>query len=679
MNLYQYQQEVIQPALEGRNIIIWLPTGGGKTRAAVYVAKHHLETKPQAKVAVLVNKVHLVDQHYNKEFSPFLARNYRIAHISGDSEEKEFFAKVVQDSDIIICTAQILENALKNPDEMKHVELTDFTLLIIDECHHTHKDAVYNKIMERYVEMKLQLGGPLPQVLGLTASPGTGGAKNAKGAKEHILQICANLDAWAIMSVKEHSEELEQKVPKPRKQFDIPEDRPQDPFGEKVKEMMREIHAFMDYEDISQNFGTQDYEQAVVLLEKEGTIDCNRRVRHCALYLRKYNDALLINDAVRMIDAFNSLDDFHSGQRARHLDLDQTDHFLLELFEDKKNNLRRVANIPDYENPKLKKLEKTLLEQFQNSTMSRGILFTKTRRSAHSLNQWVKTNRLLQDAGIKASILTGAGISNQAPHMTQSQQQEVIRRFRSGDLNLLISTSVAEEGLDIPECNLVVRYGLLTNEIAMKQAKGRARAEDSVYSVVANRNGRELQRENTNEYLDKLTEEVVAEIQDMSPRDYHLEIRELQKKAIMKRRMTEEKEEAKRNTHRPEVIRLYCRRCSTAVCHGSDMRVIEGSLHVNINPDFEIYFTLGTKVILEKKFEDWEPGCSISCSNCGQDWGYQVIYKAVTLPMLSIKNFGIETPSGNRSPKKWKDVTFPMEEFNYIEYCMMKFGDLGFD
>lgn len=45
------------PALEGKNIIIWLPTGAGKTRAAAYVAKRHLETVDRAKVVVLVNRV----------------------------------------------------------------------------------------------------------------------------------------------------------------------------------------------------------------------------------------------------------------------------------------------------------------------------------------------------------------------------------------------------------------------------------------------------------------------------------------------------------------------------------------------------------------------------------------------------------------------------------------------
>lgn len=61
LHLRPYQMEVAQPALEGKNIIICLPTGSGKTRVAVYIAKDHLDKKKKAskpgKVIVLVNKV----------------------------------------------------------------------------------------------------------------------------------------------------------------------------------------------------------------------------------------------------------------------------------------------------------------------------------------------------------------------------------------------------------------------------------------------------------------------------------------------------------------------------------------------------------------------------------------------------------------------------------------------
>ena len=84
---------------------------------------------------------------------------------------------------------------------------------------------------------------------------------------------------------------------------------------------------------------------------------------------------------------------------------------------------------------------------------------------------------------------------------------------------------MAEEGLDIPECNLVVRYGLLTNEIAQQQASGRARAQDSQYSVVATKGGREEHREITNEYLEELTGKAIAKVQEMSHQRFRGKVR----------------------------------------------------------------------------------------------------------------------------------------------------------
>lgn len=65
-----------------------------------------------------------MDQHYTKEFKPHLRHDYALVPVSGESEEKDFFGKVVQDNDVIICTAQILYNALTNMEETKHVELS---------------------------------------------------------------------------------------------------------------------------------------------------------------------------------------------------------------------------------------------------------------------------------------------------------------------------------------------------------------------------------------------------------------------------------------------------------------------------------------------------------------------------------------------------------------------------
>lgn len=309
-----------------------------------------------------------------------------------------------------------------------------------------------------------------------------------------------------------------------------------------------------------------------------GVRQSNRTWAQCALHLRQYNDALLINDTLRMIDAFGSLDAFY--QTKINSAIDGTDRFLLALFQgtntegqslafltirpfdkkkkknllvsfpqENKTELRTVAEDSRFENPKMSELEKVLLQQFGPSPASRAILFSKTRKSTHCLLDWVTTNAALQNAAIKAAILTGAGggldhmtqVWNRRPFggekaehcmsfltpvlFLQNEQKETISSFRQGHLNLLIATSVAEEGLDIPQCNLVVRYGLLTNAIAQKQAVGRARAADSRYSVVAEEGGKELCREKVNDRLEELTEAAVAKVQEMSPADFRREVR----------------------------------------------------------------------------------------------------------------------------------------------------------
>ncbi|XP_076212730.1 ATP-dependent RNA helicase DHX58 isoform X1 [Aptenodytes patagonicus] len=661
MELRDYQREVVGPALHGRNSIIWLPTGAGKTRAAVHICQQHLESRRGGRVAMLVNKVHLVDQHAKKEFH-VLQKDFRVTAISGDSSHKFFFACVVKQSDIVICTAQILQNALVSKEEDTRVELTDFSLLVIDECHHTHKEAVYNKIMLNYLQHKLSGQQDLPQVLGLTASPGTGGATSFEGAVEHILQICANLDAEKITSVQEELQHLQSHVPQPRKQYDLCQERAQDPFGEQLKKVMERIQQYMEMPSLPQDFGTQIYEQRIVELEKRAAETFCRKMRVCMLHLRKYNDALLINDTVRMIDAFQYLQQFYATERDMK---DPTERFLTTTFEENRTSLQALAGDRRYENPRLGKLEEILREHFQPPAASRGIIFTKTRQSAHSLLSWLQDTATLSGQHIRAAVLTGTGYSNQTRHMTQNEQQDVIKLFREGALNLLFSTSVAEEGLDIPECNIVVRYGLMTNEIAMMQAQGRARAKNSVYSVLAKASSREVSRELLNEDLVELMERAIRAVQAMPEQAYRLKIGELQRVAVASCLMKEARISERRQLHNPDAVYLYCVNCNMAVCRGSDIRTVESMHHVNINPNFGLYYRVSSeKIQFQRTFKDWEPGCRIMCSECSQ----------VKLPILCIKNFVVETPAERRRYKKWSNVTFLVKEFDYLEYCSSTHG-----
>ncbi|NXU50437.1 DHX58 helicase, partial [Turnix velox] len=664
MELRGYQQEVVAPALCGRNTLLWLPTGAGKTRAAVHVCQQHLQSRRGRRVAVLVNKVHLVEQHSKGEFR-VLQEKFRVTAISGDSSPKAPFACLARMSDVVICTAQLLQNALSSPEEDERVELTEFSLLVIDECHHTQKDGVYNRIMVNYLQRKLSGQKDLPQILGLTASPGTGGATTFEGAMEHILQICANLDVEVITSAQEQLQQLWSHVPQPRKQYDLCQERAEDPFGKQLQRMMGLIQQYMGMPELPQDFGTQLYEQRVVELEQRAAETFSRQRRVCALHLRKYNDALLIHDTVRMLDALRYLQQFYAAQRDVK---DPTEHFLTNTFEENRTKLQALAEDQAHENPRLGKLEEILQEHFKAGGTSRGIVFTKTRQSAHGLLGWLRDTAGLQH--LRAAVLTGASSGSQGGHMTAKEQQDVIKLFREGALDLLFSTSVAEEGLDIPECNIVVRYGLMTNEIAMMQARGRARAENSVYSVLAKANSREVSRELLNEDLVELMERAIRAVQAIPEQEYRHKVHLLQQVSVAAWQLRESRVSERRQLHDPDTVRLYCVNCSAGVCRGSDLRTVEGIHHVNINPAFGLrYRASSVKLQFQRQFRDWEPGCSIACRDCNQVWGIEMIYRQVKLPILSIKNFVVETPAEKRRYKKWSSVTFSVPPFDYVEYC----------
>ncbi|XP_010360152.1 interferon-induced helicase C domain-containing protein 1 [Rhinopithecus roxellana] len=720
LQLRPYQMEVAQPALEGKNIIICLPTGSGKTRVAVYIAKDHLDKKKKAsepgKVIVLVNKVLLVEQLFRKEFKPFLKKWYRVIGLSGDTQLKISFPEVVKSCDIIISTAQILENSLLNLEngEDAGVQLSDFSLIIIDECHHTNKEAVYNNIMRRYLMQKLKNNRlkkenkpviPLPQILGLTASPGVGGATKQAKAEEHILKLCANLDAFTIKTVKENLDQLKNQIQEPCKKFAIADDTREDPFKEKLLEIMTRIQTYCQMSPMS-DFGTQPYEQWAIQMEKKAAKEGNRKDRVCAEHLRKYNEALQINDTIRMIDAYNHLETFYNEEKDKKfavieddsdeggddeycdgdededdlrkpLKLDETDRFLMTLFFENNKMLKKLAENPEYENEKLTKLRNTIMEQYTRTEESaRGIIFTKTRQSAYALSQWITENEKFAEVGVKAHHLIGAGHSSEFKPMTQNEQKEVISKFRTGEINLLIATTVAEEGLDIKECNIVIRYGLVTNEIAMVQARGRARADESTYVLVAHSGSGVIERETVNDFREKMMYKAIHCVQNMKPEEYAHKILELQMQSIMEKKMKTKRSIAKHYKNNPSLITFLCKNCSVLACSGEDIHVIEKMHHVNMTPEFKELYIVRENKALQKKCADYQTNGEIICK-CGQAWGTMMVHKGLDLPCLKIRNFVVvfKNNSTKKQYKKWVELPITFPNLDYSECCLFSDED----
>uniref|UniRef100_A0AAY4BGU7 RNA helicase n=1 Tax=Denticeps clupeoides TaxID=299321 RepID=A0AAY4BGU7_9TELE len=685
--LHDYQMEVARPALDGNNIIVCLPTGSGKTRVAVYITKQHLDGRSSrgqpGKVVVLVNKVPLVDQHYSTEFGRFLKHRYKVERVSGNSQLKISFPEVIRKNDIIICTAQILENSFSSArgGHEDGIRLSDITLMVIDECHHTQKGGVYNNIMIRYLKQKhrnVQLQKEqkkpvnIPQILGLTASPGVGGARTQQKAEEHILRICANLDAVAI-----ETKELGKEAKDPFKRIQSAAERKEDPFGDVIKGIMEEIHNHADLKPLCDP-GTQNYEQWVVQKEQNAAKEENQKVRVCAEHLRQYNEALHQSNTIRMSDAFSFLNKFHAEELKKKYDpeaeesiqITDTERFLFALFKGKKEKLQDLAKHPEYENNSLTLLRETILKEFMGREEARGIIFTKTRLSAIALNQWISENKKFEACGVRASHLIGGGDQSVVKPMTSAEQKDILNKFRLGDINLLIATTVAEEGLDIKECNVVIRYGLVTNEIAMIQARGRGRAEDSSYTLVEMEGSGVAERESVNEYREKMMSRAIQRVQKLPRADY--EKKEFQMQAIMEDRVrTKKKQQKSMKTEHPSKVRFSCRQCCAAVCSGQDIAIIENMHHVNVTPQFRYLFLVRENTSLQERLLDYEVNGVIACKKCGQRWGSMMLYGGIECPCLHIKNFVVTYNKKNKVFSKWNELAIRFPAFDYVEHAQL--------
>ncbi|XP_077992802.1 interferon-induced helicase C domain-containing protein 1-like [Glandiceps talaboti] len=674
ISLRDYQAELAEPALSGKNTIVCAPTGSGKTRIAAFVTYEHLKCHPGGKVLLLVNKVPLVEQHYKKEFSQLQCK-YRVNRVCGETAAKLSFKQLIEDNDVVILTAQILENALKGAEENDDkVNLTDFSLLIFDECHHTQKGEVYNNIMSQYLTLKIEQGVTgLPQILGLTASLGVGGAKDKYKAIQHILQLCANMDTSVLKTVTRQEEELEQHNNEPKKCVAVVADRDTDPFGDDLKKIMKEIQQKLpdEYKNRS-DFGTQMYEQYITSLNSIAVQKENRSMMTVSEHLRKYNDALLINDSVRMVDAIKYLEEFYDSEEERRQGFDATDEALMDLFEGRLVKLMKLSKKKEFENPKLLKLKNQILEEYTDKINARCIIFTRTRQSTKALVSWIQDTPKLKKI-LKVERLTGTGTtsSSKSAAMTQKEQQDIIRKFRDGELNCLIATTVAEEGLDIPECNIVIRYNLVTNEIAMVQARGRARAEDSSYTLVAGKSSGAAERELSNMYKEKLEKSAVDSVQKFKKEEFMKDIKKLQVTALNNRKIQAASVRAKKRVSLVATANLHCRKCNTMACSASEIRKIEDMHHVNPNEEFQEKFTV-------KEFPAMEYGqitCvgKILCKKCEKDWGSMILHKGALLPCLSIKYFGLKFQTGFiLTPKKWKDVPFDIQALDFMEFIEKK-------
>jgi len=119
--------------------------------------------------------------------------------------------------------------------------------------------------------------------------------------------------------------------------------------------------------------------------------------------------------------------------------------------------------------PKLPILKKVLLEEFNQNINAKILVFVKLRNSVNNIVHKLKTIPSIRPV----RFVGQATKSKDDKGLSQKKQVEILEMFKKGDYNVLVATNVAEEGLDIAECDLVIFYDVVASEIRLIQRKGR--------------------------------------------------------------------------------------------------------------------------------------------------------------------------------------------------------------
>ena len=138
--------------------------------------------------------------------------------------------------------------------------------------------------------------------------------------------------------------------------------------------------------------------------------------------------------------------------------------------------------------PKVLLLQRYLALTFEKPTDTKCIIFVKRRKTARLLR--ILFSHLGTDY-MRPELLIGSTYEAVGDVKISFRQQVLtLLKFRKGEVNCLIATSIAEEGLDIPDCNLILRFDLYDTVIQYIQSRGRARHANSKYLHFAEKENR---------------------------------------------------------------------------------------------------------------------------------------------------------------------------------------------
>ena len=459
-----YQQVLAGDVLKKGNTMVVAPTALGKTIVAILVAADRLQKVKNSKVLVLAPSKPLAIQHEDS-FKEFL--NLPCTSITGAIKTDER-VKRWEESRIVCATPQTVESDLLNG----RYDLSSVSLIVFDECHHGVGSYSYVYLASRYVqESNFNL------ILGLTASPGSDKAK--------IKEVCANLYIQNIVVKTEEDPDVR------------PYFNPVEIDWVRVK-MSSELEKIKKYVDKALKVRLKALKNmGIIRTVSVGKVDILKaRGRIQGEIARSVNPDKELFQAISILSAVINIQ--HSQELIETQGIQTFNKYIARLRKKKTKaakslmwddnfgravKMARDAERHGWEHPKLREVTRILKKELgtddgqtklqssrvtgKDEKSSKIIVFTQYRDTLEMIHE------KLEKEGIKSAKFFGQAAKDGQKGLTQKEQKAIIKSFRMGEYDVLLSTSVAEEGIDIPAVDLVVLYEPVPSEVRMIQRRGR--------------------------------------------------------------------------------------------------------------------------------------------------------------------------------------------------------------
>jgi Fanconi anemia group M protein len=456
----RYQIELADQA-ERDHTLVCLPTGLGKTAVSLLVTARRLHAVG-GKSLLLAPTKPLVQQHAEFYREALTIPDEEIVVFTGEVRPADR-AALFEDATVVIATPQVVENDLVG----NRIDLATVTHCTFDECHRATGDYAYNYIADRY-----HADADDPLVTAMSASPGDD--------EEAILGVCENLGLAEVAVMTEDDADVAEYTHDTSvdwKRIELPEVviEIRDAINEVVADRLEQLKELGVTNKSSPDLSERDIQGMQAELRKLMGNDQSEGYQGMSLLaeIRKLRTAVTYVET----QSVESLRRYFERlkEAARSSGASKADQRLVS--EPKIREAMRKAEDYDDLHPKFRRTRMLLAETLGIENGERVIVFTESRDTAETLVDFLSEH-------FTTEKFVGQSDTDGSEGMTQSEQQDTLERFRDGEFEVLVSTSVAEEGLDVPEVDLVLFYEPVPTAIRAIQRKGRTGRQTSGKVVV---------------------------------------------------------------------------------------------------------------------------------------------------------------------------------------------------